>query len=177
MTQDAAVQAESAPQITPESVGAIVAAAAQANGTREIPRFVGMEPNKPFMVDDEQFEVAGTVPADLFAALADTVEKMTGEEASTNIIEQYRILKDVMELILTAESWTRFSERLGSRERPIGVQQLIRIAMGLLGEVFGKVPTQLPPPSTSSPETAGESSTDGAPVEESPEQTSTGTGT
>lgn len=189
MTTHPEIQNAAAPvgdAVDPAAVAAVVAAANQANGTVAIPRFVGMEPNKPFHVgyldengteQNEKFEVAGTIPADLFAALADTVEKLSTDESSADVMKQYQVLRDVMELILTSESWTRFSARLASRDRPIGVHQLIRIAMGLLGELFGGVPTQLPSPSTSSPGTAGQSSTDGQPAEESTPDPSPGTDT
>lgn len=130
----------------------------------------------PFFIDDDEFHVLGSVPAEEVAALLDLQSGLSMEGA--DITEQYAGIKRLFEFTMLPESWDRFSARLSDRSRPIDFNLLTEISSWLSGEVWGARPTSPPPPSTSSPEETGPTSTDGAPAGEStPSETTVGTDT
>lgn len=130
----------------------------------------------PFTIDDEEFHVLGSVPAEEVATLLDMQSGLSGE--GVGIADQLGVIKRLFEFTMLPESWERFAARLGDRSRPIDFNLLVEITNWLSGEVWAARPTSPPPSSTESPGDTGSTSTDGAPAEEStPSETTPGTDT
>lgn len=112
-----------------------------------------------FVIDGDIFEAPPVIPAMVlmdytksFAATKDTADPAANMDAMTRLLE----------MILQPSSYALFVQRLGDRERPIGLDQLQEVIEFLMGE-YGMRPTQQPSESsdglsnpesgTSSPET------------------------
>lgn len=125
-----------------------------------------------FQIDDDTFMCVREIPA---GRLVDLL-KLQGELSQAN--DRTRLLDVIMEIVnmvLLPDAITKFEARLRDKENPIGLRTLVDVMKWLLGDAYGLRPTQ--PPSTStdeSEETAGTTSTDGAPLEESTPETSPG---
>lgn len=102
----------------------------------------GDEAPIPFAIDGEVFYAASTIPADehgrlaqLFAALP---SKKEGQDTSPEEVDAtIKLILEMMELFLLPESTERLAARLGSKERPVGIQRLMEVAGRFLNEVYG----------------------------------------
>lgn len=131
------------------------------------PRAFVTRPPVPFTIDGEEFHVLGAIPAEELAQLLDLQANLSGEDIGLG--EQYIAIKKTLEFTMLPESWERFSVRLADRSRPIDFRLLLGISNWLSGDVWaGKAEaSESPQPSMEPPVPDGQTSTDGAPVEES----------
>lgn len=125
-----------------------------------VKHFSSRRQNVHFYIDDEMFEAFGAAPADFMENLANSIE---GSKGSTGM-EAYNQLKEAIGYLLVPESATRLAERRASFANPVTLGCMTEVATFLMTELSGN-PTQPPSPSATSPEVAGETSTDGAPAE------------
>jgi hypothetical protein len=107
-----------------------------------------------FTIDDDTFEAAPVLPADVFAQF---VTLYNDRVQVDTMVEQLGMLKQALELALLHESWQRFSARLADKHNPIDDDQLSDVIMWLLEE-YGLRPTQ-PSPSSSDGSASPESGT------------------
>lgn len=133
-----------------------------ANGVIEVKDFSrpnGNQP-KPFKMEDDVFYLLPGIPVDLLVDAAN-LGKDLGEHSDP--AEMIGRVRSLFEVVLIPDSFTRFSERLGSRTEPIDMTQIRNIIPWML-ESFGLRPTA--PSSASSngspAEDGSTSSTDGA---------------
>lgn len=127
-----------------------------------------------FTVDDDVFEAAPAIPADLLVEFAVRYEQATGVDS---LQETADMLTGVLELVLLPDSYTLLRARLKDRARPVELDQLDEIIQYLMGE-YGLRPTQVSPSSSDGPPTpeSGTSSTESTPAEASTSSPSLPTG-
>lgn len=125
--------------------------------------FVSKRAALEFTIDSELFLAHGTIPADHMAVLADRLDEVNKLDLQR---EQFSGMKELISEFMEAESGERFKARCSSWENPVGIAALNEISAWLMEQVSGR-PTSPPESSTNSPEEAGTTLTDGAPVEES----------
>lgn len=120
--------------------------------------------NISFDIDDDTFWMYGSIPADLIGELSEYIEKV---DTSTDGMEKYGAVKEILKEVLMPESAERFLYRMSRecRDQPIDASTLGAVLQYLVGEL-GQRPTQSSEPSEVTSESTGESSTDGAPTEE-----------
>lgn len=123
-----------------------------------------------FTIDDDTFEAASVLPADVFAQF---VTLYNDRVQVDTMVEQIGMLKQALELALLPESWQRFAARLADKTNPIDDDQLSDVIMWLLEE-YGLRPTQPSPPSSdgSASPASGTPSTESTQPEASTSQTS-----
>lgn len=125
----------------------------------------------PFEIDGEQFTVVAAIPAAELADLYDLQQSIAGE--GKELREQLEGIKSILSRAMVGDSWERFEPKMSDRQNPVDFSLLLEITNWLSGEVWTARPTQSPTPSTESPESSGETSTDGAPPSESTPSEST----
>lgn len=113
-----------------------------------------------FKVDDDVFEAAPDIAAELAIEFMDLTNKI--DETSATSDEQISILHSMFKMVLLPDSATRFIGRLRSPERPIGYGKINKIITWLFGE-YGLRPTE----SDSSSSTGSESQDAGTNLTES----------
>lgn len=135
----------------------------------------GVEDQKPLQlkINGELYEAVPDIPAGTMADLAATYAELNSAANEKKL----EMMLDFFEVIFLEESYTRFRDRLNSREKPIGLRTLVDVIQYLMGEAYGLRPTQPSESSTGGPGETGPSSTGGAPAEESTPDTSPGTAT
>jgi hypothetical protein len=111
-----------------------------------------------FRVDDDVFEAAPDIAAELALDYGDKVERLTGEESSAD--DQREIIHSLFRMVLFPESAERFIARLSDQRNPIGHQKIIKITQWLFEE-YGLRPTESDAASSTGSESqdAGTSST------------------
>lgn len=92
-----------------------------------------------FRVDEDVFEAAPDIAAELALDYADKVEKLTGD--GTSMAQQKEIIHSLFRMVLFPESAERFIERLSDQQRPIGQQKIANITRWLFEE-YGLRPTE-----------------------------------
>lgn len=142
--------------------------------TAEIKSFTSRRPPVTFLVDDEKFTAAGSVPAELMRDLMAQAETL---EAATTFEARYTAIKVIVEAVLIPESLDLFHARLADLTNPIDFDALAEISTWLVSEVYSRRPTPSPSPSGASASSDTTSSTDGPPPAESTPEISTGTAT
>lgn len=153
--------------LTPPTPAAAMTAAAPPPAAKD---FTRKRKQLTFTIDDDTFEAASVLPADVFGQFVDLYN---GRVAAETVTQQLAALKEALELALLPASWTRFADRLKDKERPIDDDQLSDVVMWLLEE-YGMRPTQPSQPSSDGhvgPE-SGTSSTENAQPAESTSQPS-----
>lgn len=91
-----------------------------------------------FRVDDDVFEAAPDIAAELALDYADQVEQMGGDDATNE--QQKQIIHSLFRMILFPESAERFIARLSDQQRPIGQKKIADITRWLFEE-YGLRPT------------------------------------
>jgi hypothetical protein len=92
-----------------------------------------------FRVDDDVFEAAPDIPAELALEYADKAEQLSGDESTYN--DQKEIIHALFRMVLFPESADRFIARLSDRRNPIGQAKIARITKWLFEE-YGLRPTE-----------------------------------
>lgn len=140
----------------------------------EIKSFTSRRPPVSFLIDDEKFTAAGSVPAELMRDLMAQAETL---EAATTFEARYTAIKVIVEAVLLPDSLEYFRSRLGDLANPIDFDALAEVSTWLVSEVYSRRPTPSPSPSGASASSDTTSSTDGPPPEASTPPISTGTAT
>jgi hypothetical protein len=112
----------------------------------------------PFRIDDDIFEAAPDIAAELALEYSDKVEQLDDQTAT---VEQQRdAIHALFRLVLFPESADRFIARLSDQRNPIGHQKITNITRWLFEE-YGLRPTQSDAASSTGSESqdAGTSST------------------
>ncbi len=121
-----------------------------------------------FRVEPDEFDCVSALPPDDLQVVAGMWKSYRGEADETSIAQTLAKLREIFEIFILPKSFEVFSRRLGDRQNPIDVQQLVEIIQWII-EVYAARPTT---PSSSSPATSvngdgGTSSTAGASLAES----------
>lgn len=101
-----------------------------------------------FKIDDDIFEAAPAVPAEILMDFAAQFSGMNPENAPVDV--QLKAFRGVLELVLLEDSLQRFNERLRDRREPVDVEQVEEIITWLF-EAYGLRPTELSSDSPSGP--------------------------
>jgi hypothetical protein len=114
----------------------------------------------PFRVDEDVFEAAPGIAAELALDYGDKVDRLTSGDADTSADDQREIIHALFRMVLFPESAERFIARLSDQRNPIGHHQIIRITQWLFEE-YGLRPTESDTASSTGSESqdAGTSST------------------
>lgn len=91
-----------------------------------------------FRVDEDVFEAAPDIAAELALDYADKVEQLSGDDAT--MAQQKEIIHSLFRMVLFPESADRFIARLSDQRRPIGQQKIAKITQWLFEE-YGLRPT------------------------------------
>jgi hypothetical protein len=97
-----------------------------------------------FRVDDDVFQAARGVPAEVLLGFATEFQNM---DTTTTVDQQLKAFRALLDVVLMPESLERFNERMRDRENPIEIDQVEEIVTWLM-EQYGLRPTE---PSFSSP--------------------------
>lgn len=112
-----------------------------ASAMTEIKDFSKARKRLQFRIDDDVFEAASAVPADV---LIDYTMEFAGlDPAKVPIEQQLKVFRSVLELTLLPESLTRFTARMRDRENPIEMDQIDSVITWLFEE-YGLRPTESP---------------------------------
>jgi len=120
----------------------------------EIKDFSSTRRSLKFRVDDDVFEAAPDIPAELALDYADYAEQLASEGVSG--AKQKEVIHALLRMVLFPESADRFIARLSDRRNPIGQAKIGQITTWLFEE-YGLRPTE--PDSASS--TGSEITVDG----------------
>jgi hypothetical protein len=93
-----------------------------------------------FQIDGDVFEAPPVIPA---MVLMDYTKSFAARKGDEDVAAQMDSMTGVLEMVLRPASYTLFLQRLGDRERPIGLDQLQEVIEFLMGE-YGMRPTKLP---------------------------------
>lgn len=99
-----------------------------------------------FQVDDDVFDAAPTIPAEVMIQFAEGFT--TVDPAAMSPSEMVGALRRVVEFVLLPQSLARFKERMASQAEPIDMEQLDNIVQWLFEE-YGLRPTTESSPSLS----------------------------
>lgn len=91
-----------------------------------------------FRVDDDVFEAAPDIAAELALDYADKVEQLGGDGASN--ADQKEIIHSLFRMVLFPDSAERFIARLSDQRQPIGQKKISAITQWLFEE-YGLRPT------------------------------------
>lgn len=118
----------------------------------EIKDFSKKRKQLQFRIDDDVFEAAPAVPADI---LIDYTQEFAGlDPEKIPVDQQLKVFRSVLELTLLPESLEVFTRRMRDRTNPIEIDQISDVITWLFEE-YGLRPTELPSDSSdgqSSPE-------------------------
>lgn len=107
----------------------------------EIKDFSKVRKRIQFRIDDDLFEAAPAVPADI---LIDYTQEFAGvDPEKIPIDQQLKVFRSVLELTLLPESLDRFTARMRDRKNPIEIDQISDVITWLFEE-YGLRPTELP---------------------------------
>lgn len=104
----------------------------------EMMDFSSRRKSLPFKVDDDVFEAAPDIPAELAIEFADMAEKA---EKSSTVEDQIALVHSMFKMILFPDSAERFIARLRDTQRPIGTGRMMKIVAWLYEE-YGLRPTE-----------------------------------
>lgn len=99
-----------------------------------------------FQIDDDVFDAAPTVPAEVMIQFAEGFTTL--DPSAMNPAELVGALRRVVEFVLLPQSLERFKERMASQAEPIDMEQLDEIVQWLFEE-YGLRPTVESSPSLS----------------------------
>jgi hypothetical protein len=105
-----------------------------------------------FRVDNDVFEAAPDIAAELALRFADLSEKLTGEDATND--DQIKVIHALFKMVLFPDSADVFIKRLSDPKNPIGNKKISNIVQWLFEE-YGLRPTE-----SDSPSSAGSESLD-----------------
>jgi hypothetical protein len=107
----------------------------------EIKDFSKVRKRIRFQIDEDVFEAAPAVPADI---LIDYTQEFAGvDPEKIPVDQQLKVFRSVLELTLLPESLERFTARMRNRENPIEIDQIGDVITWLFEE-YGLRPTELP---------------------------------
>lgn len=92
-----------------------------------------------FRVDDDVFEAAPDIPAELALDYAEKAEQLAGSDSTYET--QKEVIHALFRMVLFPESADRFIARLSDRRNPIGQAKIARITKWLFEE-YGLRPTE-----------------------------------
>lgn len=117
-----------------------------------------------FRVDDDVFEAAPDIAAELALRYSEQVERLDDQNAGADV--QLEAIHALFRMVLFPESAERFVARLSDQRNPIGHEKITRITRWLFEE-YGLRPTQSDAASSTGSESqdAGTSSTVTTPAE------------
>jgi hypothetical protein len=119
-----------------------------------------------FEIDGEVFRAANVAPA---MAIFDVA--MVNQAEGT---ERLRLISSFLDQILEPASGVRFSERMRSVDNPITIDEVTKVAVWLVEEVYAtERPTEAPSPSPNGSGSTGPSTTDTASTTASTPESST----
>ncbi|MER7488714.1 hypothetical protein ABTY20_22975 [Streptomyces sp. NPDC126497] len=93
-----------------------------------------------FRVDDDVFQAARGVPAEV---LLDFATEFAGMDTSATVDQQLKAFRSMLEVVLLPESLERFTARMRDRENPIEIDQVEDVVTWLM-EQYGLRPTEAP---------------------------------
>lgn len=91
-----------------------------------------------FRVDDDVFDAASSIAADLALEYAELAETLT---EGVSMSKQREVIHALFRMVLLPESADRFIERMSDQRNPIGHDQITRITQWLFEE-YGLRPTE-----------------------------------
>jgi hypothetical protein len=93
-----------------------------------------------FRVDEDVFQAARGVPAEV---LLDFAREFAGMDVSATVDQQLKAFRSLLDVVLLPESLERFNARMRDRENPIEIDQVEDIVTWLMEE-YGLRPTEAP---------------------------------
>lgn len=114
----------------------------------EIKDFTKPRKRIQFKIDDDVFEAASAIPAEVLMDFAAQFAGMDPENAPVD--KQLEAFRSVLSLVLLEESLDRFNARLRDRSNPIDIEQIEEIITWLFAE-YGLRPTELSSGSSAGP--------------------------
>lgn len=105
----------------------------------EIMDFSSPRRSLKFRVDEDVFEAAPDIAAELMLRYADMVERLSGDDATNE--QQKEIIHALFRMVLFPDSAERFIKRLSDQRHPIGQVKIAKITRWLFEE-YGLRPTE-----------------------------------
>jgi hypothetical protein len=109
-----------------------------------------------FRVDEDIFEAAAAIPAEVMIQFAERIT--TADPSKMTPKEQVSIFRDMLEMVLLPESMSLMRKRMADARNPVDMQQLDEIIQWLFEE-YGMRPTQDPSSSSSGDSLLGSGTT------------------
>lgn len=109
-----------------------------------------------FRVDDDQFEAASAIPAEVMIQFAERITSADPSKMTPK--EQVGIFRDMLEMVLLPESMSLMRKRMADSRNPVDMSQLDEIIQWLFEE-YGMRPTQDPSSSSSGDSLLGSGTT------------------
>lgn len=125
----------------------------------EIKDFSKVRKALQFRVDDDVFQAASAIPAEVMIQFTEAIS--SSDPARMSPKEQVGVLRGVLEMVLVPESLKRFRERMSDITNPIDLEQINDIVTWLFEE-YGMRPTveSVSSPNGASPPEPGTGSTE-----------------
>lgn len=109
-----------------------------------------------FSVDDDTFEAASAIPAEVMIQFAERIT--TADPSRMTPKEQVGIFRDMLEMVLLPESMATMRKRMSDARNPVDMSQLDEIIQWLFEE-YGMRPTQDPSSSSNGDSLLGSGTT------------------
>lgn len=109
-----------------------------------------------FRVDDDVFEAASAIPAEVMIQFAERITSADPSKMTPK--EQVSIFRDMLEMVLLPESMSLMRKRMADSRNPVDMSQLDEIIQWLFEE-YGMRPTQDPSSSSSGDSQLGSGTT------------------
>jgi hypothetical protein len=109
-----------------------------------------------FRVDEDVFEAAAAIPAEVMIQFAERIT--TADPSKMTPKEQVAIFRDMLEMVLLPESMATMRKRMADARNPVDMQQLDEIIQWLFEE-YGMRPTSDPSSSSSGDSLLGSGTT------------------
>jgi hypothetical protein len=109
-----------------------------------------------FRVDDDEFEAASAIPAEVMIQFAERIT--TADPSKMTPKEQVAIFRDMLEMVLLPESMAVMRQRMADARNPVDMQQLDEIIQWLFEE-YGMRPTVDPSSSSNGDSPLGSGTT------------------
>lgn len=108
--------------------------------TTEIRDFSKKRKDIVFRVDDDVFQAARGVPAEVLLGFA---TEFAGMDTTATVDQQLKAFRSMLEVVLLPESLERFNARMRDRANPIEIDQVEDVVTWLM-EQYGLRPTEAP---------------------------------
>lgn len=113
-------------------------AGSYASGMTEIKDFSKKRKQLVFQIDDDRFEAAAAIPAEVMIQFAERFT--TADPSKMTIAEQVGIFRELLEIVLLPESMATMRKRMADPKQPVDMEQLDQIITWLMEE-YGMRPT------------------------------------